>query len=186
MELIINLQKLGEEGLSPNEYCYLMCWHKKIEHFTFPEADAFKLQTLGYGKITPDGFIIRQKFIDFIKDDVSPIDVPNWIQEWREIWPEGVKTMGRPVRGDKAGCITKMTTFVRQNPKVTKEQIFDATKIYVFEKAQKGYSHMTCADYFIKKDGISLLAALVENLQGRESYLNRMQEEGKGIFHKEV
>ena len=63
--------------------------------------------------------------------------------------------MGRPVRGDKAGCIKKMTTFIKSE-RVTKDEIFEATKIYVFEKKRDDYKAMTCADYFINKDGISM------------------------------
>jgi len=186
MEFIVDLEKLKEIELTPSEYCFLMCIHKKIEYPCINDIKIKELEGNGWCKVLSEEIVVRHKFLELVKDDVSPSNIRDWIQDWRLLWPEGVKTNGRPVRGDKAGCNTKMSTFVRENPKVTKEQIFDATKIYIFEKAQKGYSHMTCADYFIKKDGISLLAALVENLQGKESYLKKMEGSDNGLFHKEV
>lgn len=89
------------------------------------------------------------------------IDVSSWIEEWRNIFPKGGGTYR--YRGDKQGCIKKMKTFMEKNPKVTKDEIFRATRVYV-KKFFPSYAYMKQAHYFIDKDGTSSLLSEIEGL----------------------
>jgi len=88
-----------------------------------------------------------------------------WIDEYRNLFPAGVFTGNRPVKGDKSGCIKKMDTFLKTHPNVDKETILNATKMYVDRARANGYDRMTCADYFIEKLGVSLLEGYIEQLK---------------------
>lgn len=87
-----------------------------------------------------------------------------WIEDYRNKFPKGILTGNRPVRGDKQGCLKKMNAFLKANPEITKEQIFAATDLYVQKSKANGYDRMTCADYFIEKNGASMLSSYLETL----------------------
>ena len=56
-------------------------------------------------------------------------------------------------------------------------EIFKATRLYIKEKANERYSYMKMADYFIDKDGGSMLSA----------YIERINEEGtSNTFDKQT
>lgn len=99
-----------------------------------------------------------------------------WIQEYRDLFPIGVKSGGFPVRGDLKGCTKKMERFLEDYPEYDKEIILKATKSYVDKKRLENYAYMQLAHYFIKKDDISSLAAECENLresiEHKETILN--------------
>ncbi len=83
-----------------------------------------------------------------------------------------------------------MIAFCKEYPEFTKEQIFEVTKLYVFEASRQNYNYMQCADYFIYKEArkgerMSTLASLLEDNDGKETYLKKIQE-GGGNFHKEI
>jgi hypothetical protein len=102
-------------------------------------------------------------------------EVTQWIQKWREIFPEGVNTGGFRYRGDRAECIKKMIKFVNTND-YTVEQIFQATTDYVDRFSQKGFAYMQQAHYFIEKKGVgSTLNSECESLTETKPKL----EEGK-------
>ena len=186
MNINLDMRLLKSVNLTPNQFSYLYYIHKETE-FPFNVAESFKidLETKGWCKNLPTGLTLRQQFLDLIGTDEKTQKVEDWIQEWRELWPKGVKTMGRLVRGDKQGCLKKMKVFVKQYPEFSKDQIFDLTRSYVYERQMKGYEAMTCADYFINKNGLSNLASMLEDADGQVSNLKR-NEDGGGFNHKEI
>ncbi len=185
MILEINVEKLKEVGLTPSEYCFLIYHRKGIEFpFEIPPFILLALQSAGWIKFEEGNVILRDKFLNLIKIQEETINVPSWINEYRDLWPEGVKSGGRPIRGDTSGCITKMQAFVNQHKSVTKEDILEVTKMYIFEKARSNYAFMSCADYFIKKDGLSILAGLLEDVTTREEF--RRNQDGGSSFHKQI
>lgn len=184
----LDIYKLGELQLSPDEFVFLhLLVHPRI-HSDFPSTvDHQKLERLGYIKIGPDEtFYARKSAMDLVgKDDVKEVkteaidekvpisskevdSVADWIPDWRALFPMGVKTGGYSVRGTRSGCIKKMRKFFRNNPEVTKEQVFEATRKYVSDKQMVNFAYMKIADYFIEKDGASLLEEYVEQVgQGK-------------------
>jgi len=143
-------------------------------HFQFALQKMQLLQSDGYIKLTdpsnPFSFEPLSKLADVFKDD-SEENVENWIEDWRNIFPEGKKPGGNfRYRGDKQGCLKNMKWFVKTNPKVTKDEIFTATRKYV--KRMKHSQYIKLANYFIKKEGGSLLSSEIEGLteQDIENY----------------
>jgi len=177
MDITLVSAYLKAQNLSPSEYTFLNCYVNGLEYPYHDKEIVIKgLQAKLYIRVNEDGtFTHRHKMDDFaahLEDGNSD----SWIDEWRELFPKGVKSGARPVRGDKQGCIRKMRTFMRNNPKVTKAEIFEATKMYVFDKSRDHYKYMTCADYFINKDGSSMLAALIEDIQDNGNAFKDMED----------
>lgn len=191
MEIFINLTDLEELGLTPSLYCYLACLYFNKEYNLatdeLKEKMNLKLEHLGYLKVTEEGGILRQKCDNLFKKGIpSEESVDLWVEEWRNLFPIGVKSGGRPVRGDKQGVAKKMKAFVKENPTVTKEEIMDAAKLYVFDASLKSYQYMICADYFISKNNSSMLGAMVEDIQARGSRLVKNETGGSSSWHREI
>tara|TARA_R110000803_G_scaffold71102_4_gene134180 strand:+ start:19137 stop:19754 length:618 start_codon:yes stop_codon:yes gene_type:complete len=177
MELRMNV--LVEHSLTPNEFVYLYYLvNGKMLPITI-NITLIPLQEKGFIKIMPEGKVqVRQKTINLFKLPITSEEkqiteavnnsqklsttVDQWISEWRDLFPMKIKTGGYPVRGTKQGCIKKMKSFIKANPGVTKEMIFKATKRYLEERRQTGYAYMKMADYFINKDGASMLETYIE------------------------
>ena len=101
----------------------------------------------------------------FTPKKVSKID---WIDEWLELFPSGVKSGGKLIRSDKAACLKKMEAFVKIN-KYSKDLIMSATKDYLDDKERDNYMYTKCATYLIDKKGEgSELAALCEQYKPRK------------------
>jgi len=187
MEVSINLQKIKERGLTPTFYVLLLSLYRAEIEFpwTVEQHHLEYLQKLGYLKITPDGPVLTGKLkLDF-PNVVKSLDIEQWIEEWRALFPAKVESGGRPVKGSKQGCLKKMKSFINKHPDVTVEEIFEATKIYIFSRKRENYNFMTTADYFIEKNNVSLLESLIEKYRETPSLLKEL-EEGRGTFFKQI
>jgi len=98
-----------------------------------------------------------------------PTDTVEWAEEWRELWPKGVKSGGYLVRSHIKDISTKLSRFQKKY-KYPKETIFKATEQYLQEKQLQGYGFIKTAAYFIEKSGISTLAELCEALESGDSH----------------
>lgn len=195
MDISINLLKLRDLQLTPTEYCFLVCEYKKVEYPGLSTTQKtnllLSLEKRGWLKLMEDGNILKQKSLDIFKEDSSPLLVDTWIEEWRNIFPENTRTSGRPARGDKKACLKKMIAFCKEYPEFSRERIFEATKIYVFEMRRQNYNYMQCADYFIYKETrkgerTSLLASILEDIKDKETFLDKIEKGGNSAFHKEI
>jgi len=174
MEVDINL--LVETNLTPDEYVFLYYLAKGQIYSVNLRADYDKLEKAGFIK-QGERIHIRKRGIDLInnkipiaKKDVKFVDtVSHWIDDWRNLFPKGIKTAGYAIKGTRGGCLKKMKKFVKEHKEVTKEQIFNATELYVEEKRRVRYAYMRIADYFIEKDGGSLLESYIEQLENNET-----------------
>jgi len=90
-------------------------------------------------------------------------DVDEWISDWYDLFPKGVKSGGYFVRTGMRSCKKKMQQFMKDNPQYDKDVIMKATKNYIEEMTQKNYSHMKLAPFFINKEGVSMLQGYCEN-----------------------
>ena len=138
------------------------------------------LQDLGYLQLVkePLGYRfnnmqITVKFIEhFIEkafvSKVGKEKVEDWIDEWYELWPKGVKSGGSVlVRSDKNGCLNKMKKFVKQNPDFNKDIIIRATKDYINHLRMSNFAFIQAAHYYIFKNDISNLASACEDVKDR-------------------
>jgi len=182
----IDLTVLLKNNLTADEYVWL---YQKYYGNNFPikhVLDKDKLQTDGWLKVTPDQIVLRQKTINMFEEgdyvfkeeeEVKPVkqtidkakaDVKNWISEYRELFPH--KTSGgRLLRATPAVCIKNMCTFIGTNSKrgkiVSKDTILNATKEYLKIQARDSYMYTKAANYFIMKEGDSLLLQHIEILE---------------------
>jgi hypothetical protein len=153
MEFTHSIRQLEESGL--------VKWHGR-------EPEEITLRKTGEE--------LFKKHVGTKKKVTTAKEVGEWIQSWRELFPEGVNSGGYRYRGDKGSCLTKMIKFVNTND-YSIEQIFQATKDYVERFSLKGYAYMQLAHYFIEKKGVgSTLSAECEGLAEKSS--NNKEEGG--------
>lgn len=90
--------------------------------------------------------------------------VVDWIDQWFECWPKGVKSGGFYVKTDKNICLKKMEKFCKEHPQYSKGIIIGATKKYLDSVKIKNYEYCKLAPYFIYKDGMSMLEGYCADL----------------------
>jgi hypothetical protein len=118
-----------------------------------------------------DAETIAVSGVENLKDGIAEDDVENWIQEWIELFPRGVKSSSRLLRSDKPSCLRKMKVFLRDYG-YDKDTIMKATKAYLDAKSLENYAYTRCAVYFIYKaessrvDKVSDLATWCEQVLG--------------------
>ena len=132
------------------------------------------LESKGYIKWHGEGveeISLRKKGEDLFSKIRKPdrANVQSWIDQCRNIFPEGVNNAGYRYRGSRLEVLKKMIKFVASNS-YSKEEIFEATKRYVERFSFRGYAYMQQAHYFIdKKDTGSNLASECESLRETKS-----------------
>lgn len=175
MTITIDLEVLKEYGITPNEYVYLVYLIKgkpcdiKLE-LTYERLTAMGLIKFGsthnpVPKLTQKSILLLKNIDNDIKKDFNEKDeipVEDWIDEYRNLFPKGVRSGGYLVKGSKQGCINKMKRFLSSNPNFNRDIILVVTKDYVNRKKKDGYRLMKMADYFIEKQGVSMLFAECE------------------------
>ena len=82
-----------------------------------------------------------------------------------EIYPQGVKSGGYPVRGSKVDVTDKLRKFFKKH-KYTHEQVIAATQKYVNRKREESWAYMQRLVFFIEKDSTSNLAAEIDGMKG--------------------
>lgn len=184
----IDLEKLMDYKVSIQQYMFLQFIYQQQQGMFdtylsifdkfFDKDNLDILVYQGYLKLNKEelgyrftNLMITDKFIaDFIeKPFVSKIakeKVEDWIDEWYELWPRGVKSGGNTlVRSDKNGCLNKMKKFVKTNPSYSKEIILRATKNYLNHLRMNNWSYIQAAHYYIFKNDISNLASACEDVK---------------------
>lgn len=166
----VDEERLRGEGLTPNETFYLLSIRDGKE-----DVILGKMSNVGFLKefsyVTPEGKLTDKsnKYLNevfkkiTIKKTVTESDVKELSEKYVELFPKGVKSSNIPVKSNIRSVITKMIKFKSDYPKITDDTILAATAKYVEGKRKEGYAFMTCADYMILKNGVSLLATLCES-----------------------
>ena len=160
---LINLSKLFEYrvGFPMNTPSHLQFTLQKMKLLEQDE----------YIKLTdssdPFSFEPLSKLND-IFENACEDSIESWIEDWRNIFPKGTKPGGQfRYRGDKQGCLKNMKWLVKTNPKITVDEIFLATRKYV--EKMKHSQYIKLANYFIKKEGGSLLLSQIEGLTEKDT-----------------
>jgi hypothetical protein len=178
----IDIDKLIEVGLSPDEYIFLKYIYLnksnnnlklRINVNYLIENKIIKIIKDDIYELTKDGVDLLNKIEDIqIQSEES---VASWIDEWRNLFPDKIKSGGGYlIKGDKQGCLKKMEKFVKHYKKeFNKDIIFEATKKYVdgFKK-KNDFRYMKSAHYFIKKEDVSELASYCEEIVKEKQNLN--------------
>ena len=111
----------------------------------------FKLGLFTYDKSKKE---IKWKFDIFNQSEID------WLDEYRDLF----KNVNKERKGDKKTVSNKLKKFMIHYPTVTKEQIINATKLYLREQNP---TYVMDSGYFIEKNGNSKIL----------EYLNRLDKE---------
>ncbi len=177
----------------------IFVYEEQYDFIRIPQDDNFmefsraisRLEALGLIKWhgnNPDEIVLRKlgeelfkKHVGLKKKIVTTKEINEWIESWREIFPEGVNTAGFRYRGDKAEITKKMIKFVNTH-NYSIEQIFQATRNYVERFSLKGYAYMQQAHYFIEKRGVgSTLSAECEGLAENSNHKEKGNNYGRSV-----
>jgi hypothetical protein len=173
MLITIDTEQVDKAGLTILEYILLYLLYNDFkETFDINLSVIKSLETKGYVKDLESGITLRKKAIDLFKTTsipTKPKDLDDFVDKYRLLFPSGVKSGNRLVKGDRIGCLTKLKAFKVKYPEYTQDDILEATKVYIDICRKRNFDKMTSADYFIEKDKISQLASYCEDIKTRGS-----------------
>lgn len=181
----IDIDKLVKTGIDINQYLFCQFIYQQsnpeLEQYLkvfgqFYSRDSIDLiRSLGYLDFKKEelgyrlgNMYVTESFINEFVEKPIPSKLKNddridvWIDEWFDLWPRGIKSGAYLVRGDRAGCLSKMLKFCKKNKEFSKDIIMKATKDYIDYCRLHNYKFMQCAHYFILKNDNSNLAAQCE------------------------
>lgn len=182
MIINLNTEKIKNHGLTINEYVLLyLLYNNFFELASENSSPVLDLEIKGFLKDTDCGLVLRKKSIDLFSGQVPEVleGLDAFVESYRNLFPSGVKSGGRLVKGDRLGCLSKLKNFKIKYPEYTQEDIIDATRAYIDLKKKNGWQMMTSADYFIEKDKLSMLASYIEDIKTRGIQVNN-NGRGKG------
>lgn len=177
----IDVNKCFQNNLDFNEYVVLnfISLNREIPKLENIENILKSLSDKCFISIEKDKISLRAKTKTlFNVKSLENFDVENWVDEYRGLFPTGVKSGGYPVRGIKKTCVENIKKYMLEFNR-TKEEILESTKIYVEKKQQENFNYMMLAHFFIYKNGSSMIESYIEDLEERGNYY----EEN---FHKNV
>lgn len=117
--------------------------------------------------LTDKGRLFVEKLSEFLEDKKTE-EFDNWFERWYNLFPKGIKSGGKLLRSDKAGCAKKMEKFIKDH-NFSPSLILRATEDYLNERAAENYKFCKTATYLIDKRGEgSELAALCENFDDKK------------------
>lgn len=177
MKISIDVEEASKLNLTPNAYTvltYLYRGKDLVDFGTWVKEELESLSKTSYVREIPDSdkpypYALTGEGLNLFEqtDDFS-----TFVEEYRNIFPKGVKSgNGTPIRGDRQSIAKKMEWFLRTYPEYSKKTILTATRLYVEQMARKGYAYMTQADYLIKKDDASKLAALCDDFNAKTAHI---------------
>ena len=179
--LQIDVDKCLSNNLDFNEYGVLfhLCYNNEILNLENIESILKSLEEKCFITKQNESYILRvrgNKLLNIVNQE--DLKVENWVDEYRNLFPTGVKSGGYPVRGSKKTCIDNLKKFIIEFGK-DKKTILEATKIYIENKSKENFNYIMLSHYFIYKNGSSMLESYIEDLESRETdYFEQ--------FHKEV
>ena len=165
----VNVKLIEESGVTPNEVFYLyrlknggsstgaMC---NMHYLKLEEYITDKYELTEKGKQFVDSIFMNIK----ITKKKSDTEIEDISKEFRELFPEGVKSGGLAVKSNIKNIEAKFHTFFNKyKDTYTKDVILGATKKYVNDKKRENYAFMQRAEYLIMKNSESSLATLCDS-----------------------
>ena len=171
MEINLNFEELSpEDKLIFLEISFETFWGLvnklkgevwKVTNYT----DLMLLEEKGFIKITSDDydFALLEKAESLFGKKLDSLS--ELAERLINIYPQGVKSGGYPVRGSKVDVTDKLRKFFKKH-KYTHEQVIQATQKYVDRKREESWAYMQRLVYFIEKDNSSNLAAEIDGMRG--------------------
>ena len=121
---------------------------------------------------------IEKAWHDFQNLNTNTTNVSDWIEEWVDIFPRGVKNRsGKVLKQPALAVLKKMRNFVKLY-KYDVATIFDATKAYIRNGEDNDFKYTRANIFFIDKQGEgSDLAAWCEKVLSGQLFLEELEEE---------
>ena len=156
--LLINLEKLVEQDLTPNEYVAL----RLIEtgRNNHPLVTSETIITLKERKLIDENV----KTSENRKKVREKLD--KWLLNWLSLWPTQILPGRYRVSGNSMECKKRMGRFMRNFPQYTPEIIMEATRIYLKNQENNGWAYTKKNAKFIYDSETSTLE------QECEAYVN--------------
>jgi len=141
------------DGLS-----YLLCVHYGVSPSYIPA----ELER----KILSTNILTKDYSNDTIKWNIPLFEETEVGFEWVGEWMDLFKSVNPERRGTKADVIRRMKKFFVNNPSIRKDDVFEATKIYLLSVSNPIYCKKS-HKFIYEIDGSSMLADYVEQLAGK-------------------
>jgi hypothetical protein len=157
--------------ITPNEFYYLvglLKGNKDLRLKLLCNLQSLRDKGLMTNDI-PDGDSL--KFIMDENVEITKLPIEEFCEKYYSLFPTGVRSGGYPVKDGLSNVIKKMTSFRREYPDYTDEDILNTVEKYVLDKKKEGYAFMKLASHLIYKDRVSSLVGLIEEYKekgGRE------------------
>jgi hypothetical protein len=114
----------------------------------------------------PSGYSLE--FLSMVKtkraSNKDSSEFGKFVEEYYQLWPKGIMSGGYAVKSGRDACASKLRTFMKKNPLYTQQIILQATSNYIQRCKGNDYQFMKLANYFISKDGISVLETCCEEI----------------------
>lgn len=128
-------------------------------------------------------YLEEHGYIKMLGDDIKDIDLResslqmfqqiksteavSLAEEMRNLFPIGIKSGGYPVRGNLRDIEEKLKAFFKKY-NYSKKTVLEATRRYIREKEDSGFSYIQIITYFISKNNVSQLASYCEMIENGE------------------
>lgn len=139
----------------PDGLSYLLCVHYGVTPSYIPS----ELER----KILSTNIITKDYSTDTIKWNISLFEETEIGFEWIGDWMDLFKAVNPERRGVKADVIRRMKKFFVNNPSIRKDDVFEATKIYLLGVSSPMYCKKS-HKFIYEMDGSSMLADYIEQL----------------------
>lgn len=134
---------------------YLVCVYYGLEPSYIPTE--LERRVLAAGILTQN---YESNTIVWVKSLFEETEIGfEWISQWMDLF----KRINPERRGTKSYVLTRMKKFFVQNPAVRKEDVFEATNIYLGALTSPMYCKKS-HKFIFEQDGSSMLLDYVENL----------------------
>ena len=183
MEISIDVEVLKKSKLSPDEFVLLKLLSEGdyaiLSTLEIEVAMIRSLENRQWLKILgdrlPEDLEIRQSFLNLMA--IPREKVKDWIEDWVELFPRGVKSGNHYVRSHKTDCQSKMEKFIKRY-NYDQVTIMKATENYLERFRTRNWKYVMMASNFIHhRDKGSMLASECANI-GEESELPSFAEFG--------
>lgn len=169
MKIALDLKKLKSSKLSLEEFIIVLALTTNIRilHYYDPSPTAYEnLHKLGLITfVRYDPLKIKTDNEQMLRCRALVEDTYEWVEDWRKLWPEGIKTGGNKYVNSSLTAVTlKLKKFFKSYD-FTVEEIMEGTRRYLEAQEQKDWDRTQCSMYFIEKDGDSNLANYCEEVQ---------------------
>lgn len=173
MQIEIQTKHINYLQLTVNDIFIINCYEEKNTNLldaAIKKDESVKqaLETLIEREVlmpSNSSYIVSEAYRNALfSNKKAKIDLNELVKEFRDLFPKGKNSGGYPYKGDKQGCMKKMSKFLKNNPEFDKELILKATKAYVNSKRKDNFAYMHLPHYFIEKNNVSVLASLCEDI----------------------